>query len=454
MKENVVLIVADAMRADRLSQNGYKRKGKAITPNLDKLAEEGELYPKAYSPGPWTAASQPALLTGIYSSKMGYPSKGTELNSEFKTIGEHFKNLGYATRAYNMSMHIRGSLGFSEGFDYYEDIALKDHIEPDFWHLEGMAWNLIFGQDNRTRYALKKIKRWLKSREKDQPFFLFWNPTNPHNKYRAPKKFRKTFEKDISPDMDREVIEEVAGWGHCRDYITGEIDLTEEEMDVVESRYDAEIAYLDYRIGQLIDNLKQRGIYEDTTIIFTSDHGENFGEYNRLLYHSFSLNEGLIQVPLIIKGDGFKETERPVSTIDILNSVHKKISGTKIQGVDSKPYLLQSETEREVVLSERGSIDHEFTTLKNSQEELPKDYNWLKSGKKAGIIQDKKLLIDSRKKEEEFEIIDNKQKPSEIDEKIKDQIRSEITENLGPYDRDSKEVDKKIKDKLEKLGYT
>jgi len=209
-----------------------------------------------------------------------------------------------------------------------------------------MIWNLINGSDQRTRYTLKQIKKWLKKRNDEEPFFLFWNPVNPHNKYDAPRGPWKELERETDPEMNEEKIEKLRDWGSPVEYESGDLEVTEEEMDVVESYYDAEIAYLDYRIGQLISFLKKRELYDETTIVFTSDHGENFGEKN-LMHHGRDLNEHLIRVPLIISGPKIKnETlEDPVSTIDIFNSILDHTLGRKVDEKDSKSVLLSDEKE-------------------------------------------------------------------------------------------------------------
>jgi arylsulfatase A-like enzyme len=453
-KKNVLVVMADAMRADRLSCTGYRRDGKKLTPNIDELAEEGVLYKKAYATGPWTGASQPAFLTGEYCSNIGWPSKGTPLGEDYRTIGNFFKEEGYETRAYNMSLQIRADLGFDRGFDYYEDIPLKDRIEFDVQHLEGMAWNVIFGQDDRTRYGLKKMKKWLGNRNNDKPFFAFWNPVNPHNKYKAPRKFRKKFEREIEPRMDKEAIEKVADWGHCLEYTAGNLDLTEEEMDVVESKYDAEIAYLDHRFGQLINKLKEEGIYDDTIVVFTSDHGENFGDYERLLYHDIGLNEGLTRVPLVISGGSFRDEEfhQPVSLIDLLNSLLKEATKSEIDDIESKPYLLPKEDNRDIVLMERdlgqkGMVEE----LKNLNP--PKDLEWYRRGLTAAVKEDSKLVKDSNGKKEEFIIEEFKQVKSDLDESLVLELETAIDENLGSFSGEEEKVEKEIKEELEKMGY-
>jgi len=164
-----------------------------------------------------------------------------------------------------MAPFLRSEMGFSQGFDHYEDVFLKDKFEPEINHLEGMIWNLINGSDQRTRYTLKQIKKWLKKRNDEEPFFLFWNPVNPHNKYDAPRGPWKELERETDPEMNEEKIEKLRDWGSPVEYESGDLEVTEEEMDVVESYYDAEIAYLDYRIGQLISFLKKRELYDETT---------------------------------------------------------------------------------------------------------------------------------------------------------------------------------------------
>ncbi|PSG98644.1 MAG: hypothetical protein BRC29_00775 [Nanohaloarchaea archaeon SW_7_43_1] len=453
-KKNVLVIMADAMRADRLSYTGYRRDGKKLTPNIDQLAEKGVFYEKAYATGPWTAASQPSFLTGEYCSNMDWPAKGSPLDEEYRTIGNYFSDEGYETRAYNLSLHIRSDLGFERGFDYYEDISLKDKFEPNFWHMEGMVWNLLFGQDNRTRYATKKIGKWLESREDSRHFFTFWNPTNPHNKYEAPRKFRKKFEREVGEEMDEEAVDRVADWGHCLDYTAGNLELKDEEMDVVESRYDAEVAYLDYRVGQLIDKLKKEGVYEDTIIVFTSDHGENFGEYNRLLYHDTALNESLTRVPLVIAGGPFREdnVEKPVSLIDLPNSLLKAATGETVEEVESRPCLLPDEKKREIVHMERdkalGGYIEELEKLNP-----PKDIGWFSRGLQAAIKQDSKLVVDSNGEKKGFRINGFHQEKTDLNPDLVEELKESIREKLGNFSGEEKEVEEEIKDKLDKMGY-
>lgn len=452
--ENVVVIMADALRADRLSCTGYRRDGKKLTPNIDRLAEQGRFFERAYATGPWTATSQPAFLTGEFCSNIGWPSKGTELPDDVDTLGTYFSENGYETRAYNMSLHIRADLGFDRGFDYYEDIPLKDKIELDFWHMEGMAWNLLYGQDDRTRYALKKIERWLSSRESKDPFFMFWNPVNPHNKYNAPRRFRKKFERPVEEGMDEETIDDIAGWGHCLEYMAGEADLTEDEMDVVKSRYDAEVAYLDYRVGQFIDFLKDRGLYEDTIIVFTSDHGENFGEYRRLLHHDVGLNEGLLRVPLIIQGGDINEAtvEDPVSLIDLPNTLLKLAGYQPVDGIESQPALLPDEPDRDIVHAER---DESFGELVERLQDRnpPEEITWYGKGRQCAIQGDDKLIAYSDGEVEAFDVSGEEQEPTELGKEIVENLRESIKEKLGPFGGKEGNINAKVEQRLQKLGY-
>lgn len=453
--KNVILIVADALRADRPSYTGYRRDGKKLTPNIDSIAEDGRIYERAYSPGPWTPVAQPALLTGNYSSKMGYPNikTGIRLDEGYDTIASKFNQEGYETRGYNHANMIDKKMGFGRGFDYYEDLSRKGHIEKDFWHMEGMLWNAIFGRDNRTRYALKSIKRWLGNRRSDRPFFLFWNPTNPHNKYRAPQGFRN-LERDIEAGMDMEAIEDVAGWGHCLDYVAGNRDLDDEEMEVVQSRYDAEIKYLDHRIGQLVDYLKRKNMYEDTTIVITADHGENFGDFKRLLHHDFSVNEALIRVPLVIKGESFERgrEEAPASTLDIFNSLYKGVLGKEDTYVDSMPALIPDEKDREIIISERDTTRGKSLEEKlEDKKPLLESIEWYTSGLKAAIKDDSKLVLDEDENIREYDVSDVSEKESNISSKMRQEIVEKL-ERLGGF-KSKDGYEEEVKSELEKLGY-
>jgi len=306
-----------------------------------------------------------------------------------------------------------------------------------------MIWNLINGSDQRTRYTLKQIKKWLKKRNDEEPFFLFWNPVNPHNKYDAPRGPWKELERETDPEMNEEKIEKLRDWGSPVEYESGDLEVTEEEMDVVESYYDAEIAYLDYRIGQLISFLKKRELYDETTIVFTSDHGENFGEKN-LMHHGRDLNEHLIRVPLIISGPKIKnETlEDPVSTIDIFNSILDHTLGRKVDEKDSKSVLLSDE-KREFIFAEKQQDDPD--KIREIRDKDPRGRKWFARGLKAAIKADKKCVKDHNGNVETFDV-------SQLDE-VEIDIASQsfldtIDANLGSF------YQKKIKAMMKRLNHS
>lgn len=293
---NVVLIVMDAVRADHLSCYGYN---KPTTPFLEELAGNGVLFEGAFASAPWTPPSHASLFTGTYPSRHGVDvNENLYLGEENTTLAQILATTGYRTFAILPDAHLSSARGFHRGFHDYVEVFRLPHFKLDFGIIETSARNLLLGRDKRSSLINKLVKRWLTDNAvRDIPFFAFINYKTAHNRYQSPWPFRRRFEITPAATQDKKKLDyfsEAGGYS----YMAGKFEMSEEDFEVVRSRYDGAIACIDHRIRDLVRFLKAKNLYDDTLIMITADHGENFGEH-RLAYHLFCLYDSLIRVPLI-----------------------------------------------------------------------------------------------------------------------------------------------------------
>jgi arylsulfatase A-like enzyme/Tfp pilus assembly protein PilF len=268
---NVILISVDTLRPDRLGCYGYPA---GTSPNVDRLAAEGVTFDDAMSSVPLTLPSHTSMLTGLYPLSHGVRDNGTyTLGPELVTAAEVFKEAGYATAAFIGAFVLDSRYGLDQGFDFYDD------------DLSGGRQLSAFGYIERTADAVTRAAaRWLV--DAPEPFFAFIHYYDPHTPYEAPQAYRGRF--PLSP-------------------------------------YDAEIAFTDHEVGELIDTLESLELLERTLIVFVSDHGEGLGEHGEAT-HGYLVYEPTLRVPFIMRFPGDSDLGRrdrgghiaaPVRLIDV-----------------------------------------------------------------------------------------------------------------------------------------
>src|SRR3989338_2613155 len=185
-KLNVILIVADALRADHLSCYGYSRN---TSPNIDKLAREGTLFMNAFSHGPATRVAMPSLFTSLYPGVHKVYRLGASLSNEFLTLPEILRAKGYTTIAF-VGPQLEGISNFDQGFQIYETIGKTKRDPPPFEHSFPI-----------TKIITKRALDWLENNH-SQPFFLYIHYLDPHAVYLPPYPFNKLFwQKRITKKM-------------------------------------------------------------------------------------------------------------------------------------------------------------------------------------------------------------------------------------------------------------
>ncbi len=302
-KHNVLLIVLDTARADRFSFLGYHRK---TSPNIDALAAESVAYQKAFAPSFWTLPSHASLFTGLFPSTAGATSETNQLPRFNKTLAEVLKKADYQTTAFSCNSWVSKERGFAKGFDEFYEM----------WRPKNLS--LIPKQHGMLeRATIKKVNTWLDLRKDSQnPFFLFVNLNCIHMPYKPPEPFCSLF---LQNKNDKEKITRVSKIKGMWSYLAGKLELNQKELQIMSDLYDGEVAFADYCVGTIIEQLKTCDILDNTLVIITSDHGENIGEH-KLIDHLMSMYETTLHIPLLIRYPGaFKAGTTYNGLVSLLN---------------------------------------------------------------------------------------------------------------------------------------
>lgn len=282
---NVLLIVADTLRADHLGCYGYKR---PTSPYIDKFAAEAIVFEKAMSNAPWTKPSMGTLFTSLSPHEHQAFYWEDYLDNGYLTLAETYRNNNYLTFAVQTNAIITKYYNFHQGFQRYDEIIRKkaDQVTALFYS-------------------------WL-NKNKNKPFFAYLHFMDVHLPYEAPEEFNQIFEQEPIDSL----LNDINGAYEVR--ILNELGLSQQDKQHFINMYDAEIRYFDHYFGALINNLKKLGLFDKTIIILTSDHGEEFWEHNGS-EHGHSLYKELIHIPLIIKYSSKLPAKRIKSHVQLLN---------------------------------------------------------------------------------------------------------------------------------------
>jgi arylsulfatase A-like enzyme len=283
---NIILIGVDTLRADRLSCYGY---ADSKTPHMDALAADGVRYAEMTAQASWTKPSFATIFTSLYPSSHTATGKPHRLPQAVTTVAEALAARGYHTGGFADNPSISAAFGFDQGFADYV------YLEPTYILLGGEAasqtalyqilrrvWAMLSGQRiyvqnfyQEAAVVNRHALDWLET-NKGTRFFLFLHYMDPHDPY---------FEHPYN------------GVGYAR--------ASNQHPDpalapTFSQLYDGEVRYLDEHLGQVFDWLKAQGLYDDTLIILTADHGEEFQEHGGW-WHGQTLYQEQISVPLIVK---------------------------------------------------------------------------------------------------------------------------------------------------------
>jgi arylsulfatase A-like enzyme len=288
-KPNIILISIDTLRQDHVGIYGYKRN---TTPTIDDIAREGIYFKNAVSAAPWTLPAHMSMLTGLPPSIHSIENHTNKLSKDIQIVAELFKAQKYKTAGIITLPFVSAKYGFSKGFDeYVQRVTRKSKKVTDY------------------------VLNWLQN-NKNQRFFLFIHFCDVHLAYGPPVEYAKMFGVDTTKDSWRYY----GRFMFLKKFFDPAIPMPKNVKKNMIGLYDGEIRSVDFNISRLIKFLERENIYDNTILVITSDHGEEFKEHNSL-GHAHTFYAEVINVPLIIrfpgKIRGGLKVNEPVITSDI-----------------------------------------------------------------------------------------------------------------------------------------
>jgi arylsulfatase A-like enzyme len=278
---DIVLVVIDTLRADHLGVYGHAR---PTSPTMDGLAQSGTWFHRAYAQSGWTLPSFTSLLTGTYphQHRVGRaPFDGSafgRLGPESTTLPEVLSAQGYVTAAWMNNTFLAPEFGLAQGFQSYDYRGSTNAVNRS-------------GEE-----TVDGALGWLTAQT--QPAFALVHLMEPHMDYAPPESTRGRFtaERALHISVPYTLSEQIGGRG------TDKVPSPEIQADI-RRVYDEEILAADMAVGRLVDGLKAAGRWENTTLVITSDHGEEFWDHGGF-EHGHTLLGELTRIPLIIAGRG------------------------------------------------------------------------------------------------------------------------------------------------------
>ncbi len=321
--KHVVLVIIDAASALHASAYGYAR---PTTPFLDELAREGVRFEHAYAPAAYTVASAAAIVSGQFPERTGVVTRTTRLSEQVPTIAGAFRRLGARTCAILGNANAGGTFGAMREFDELIEVFRDGTtvLDPEL----PRARMLI-------PEVLNELAMQFLARAPTTPSLVYLHQVPPHHPYLAPPPFRGMFQRDEPRDL-------IATWNAVSPRLPGALERWEREF--ARDRYDENLRYADDGVARLVERLRAAGLWDETLLVVTSDHGEAFGEHGRML-HSETIYEETIHVPLVVHPPASWQVpphvvRTPVTTVDLMPTLVSlatpagAAADTQLAGVD------------------------------------------------------------------------------------------------------------------------
>lgn len=384
---NVLFVVLDTTSARHLGAYGYHR---ATSPRLDALAEEGVLFENAFSAAPWTLPSHCSMFTGLQPTSHGtgwlqprlpdgMATVEDVVRYDIHTISEEMALRGYDTVSVAEKSWLTFNSGLSQGFEKFFDFSIAGLGDNFFLNRFWARYRDKFGKplvpqiDKGGARVIDTAIDWLdghRSRDEDRPFFMFMNLNEAHDPYQPPAEYWGHFLPEGIDIAETHALTPRNNTEGQHQIILGDWDITDREMEIFKSLYDDEILYQDMLLGRLFDSLEELELMEDTLIIITADHGEEFGELAHRVGHQLALTDRLLHVPLIFRYPKMlpagKRMRSIASTIDIYPTILDVVETAQeltpeerplspdlmaIEGVSQLPAILEDALVRDMIMA-------------------------------------------------------------------------------------------------------
>lgn len=364
MKKNVILITIDTLRKDRVvcydDENNF-------TPFIESIRNNLTVFERMFSAGPYTQASFPAILTSTYYLDHG---RSRHLSEEKTLISEVLSANGVATAAFHSNAYLSEFFGWNRGWDHFYD-SMSEKVSDKFPYISGKQLN-----DN--------IRVWLDRRNKtEKPLFMWIHYMDVHEPYIPGNEFIHKIDPAISLSEDEmfSLFQEVLLKRDVSDAA---------RVDLLKKLDAALIMEVDQHVSELFAILEKAGYLDSSTIIITSDHGDEFGEHGSLS-HDGKMYSELTNVPFLVY-DPFQQEEKRVdlltSSIDISPTIVHLFGIEKVGSFKGKSlYPVESFEEKAVYGEAVGKIGHQ------EKESDPPVYYYLEGNLKIILNADDQLEL-------------------------------------------------------------
>lgn len=438
-RPNIIFIIIDTLRSDYLGCYGYDKED--LSPNLDALAADGAVYLNSYSQASYTKPSIASLMTSLYVSTHNTVMKPDALPGDVTTLAEALHLRGYYTVGYANNPHISSLSNFHQGYDEYY------FLEPDyFFTADRSSSQLVYYSILRKVKETLSSSKWVKhyyqdasivneyvidrlgKMEEDTKFFMFLHYMDTHDPY---------FE---HPEN---------GVGYARVSMEHPpADMADEFRRV----YRSEVVHVDQYVGELVEWLKAKRLYENTAIVVTSDHGEEFYEHEGW-WHGQTLYNEQINVPLIVKyPHSVKEGSVPeyqVQAIDVAPTL-LHLAGAEIppvmQGVNLLKYDENEKIGMEHVYSEENLEGNILVSVKTA------DWKMIRANEDNPRGLDPVELYDMKADKLETRDVSTEKDSlvASFDSKINGFI---VKASSAGYEKEARDMDDAAAEQLRALGY-
>ncbi len=294
---NVVVLLVDTLRADALSLYSETR---VRSPQMERFAREGTIFQRCQAPSNWTKPSCASVLTGLHPLTHRALGEGSALSSSVHLVSEMFQQSGFQTAALIANGYLAAEFGFNQGWHLYRNY-IRERLQTEAEHVFGDAIT------------------WMEE-HREQRTFTYIQTIDPHVPYDPPDEDLNLY--DPAP-YDGPIRPRSTG-NLLEDFKADRVRLSRRDRTRLRALYDGEITYHDRHFGRFIDRLRELNLLDQTLIVVTADHGEEFFEHDSV-GHGHSLYQELLHVPLIMRMPGLVpagERAEPVcSLVDIVPTV-------------------------------------------------------------------------------------------------------------------------------------
>lgn len=485
---NIILIVLDTARAETV----YPAIDDNRLDTISEISANGVTFRNCISVAPWTVPSHASIFTGQYTSDHGTHAGNEEFDPDSAPIAGRLSSQGYRTAGISANTWISPEFGFDKGFDQFKmkwdpywdapDMSNLRNVDSAYGQFRRLIkevelrdlpkavtsgiyakWVIPFlseqSDDGAQRITDQAINFIKSSSSEGTPFFLFLNYLEPHLEYDPPQEYKDL----VLPDGDRGGHINQDPWA----YLSGKVEMEEEDFDQLQKLYLAEILYLDSQIRRIQRFLETKSLMEDTLLILVGDHGEHIGEHN-LMDHQYSLYDNVIRVPLIIDYPEAWEMNRNVT--DIVET--RDLFPTILEASSSSQETQEEISTKSLLPNEKGEIEtrpyaiSEYVTPQPSIDKLYEKYpdannNLTKYDRALRSLRTSrwKLIEATDGTASLYSITDDPDEENDVkthNKKRWQKLSEKLDTLCGSFEkieREGDEVSDDTRDRLESLGY-